>query len=139
MYGMVLPRFVVAALAGKPLQVYGDGRQSRCFCHVADVVDAIVRLTREPACVGQVYNLGSDEEITIDDLARRVIRLTGSRSSIEYVSYEEAYGQKFDDLSRRVPDLSKIRGAVGFRPRFSLDQIIASVVASLSDLSAASG
>jgi UDP-glucose 4-epimerase len=130
MYGMVLPRFVAAALRGEDLQVYGDGKQTRCFCHVADVVDALIRLTsdeKRAACAGRVFNLGGDEEVSIEDLARRVIRATNSRSGIRHVPYEQAYGQKFDDLPRRVPDLTRIRAAIGFQPRHSLDEIIASV------------
>jgi nucleoside-diphosphate-sugar epimerase len=129
MYGMVLPRFVEAALAGRPLQVYGDGNQTRCFCHVSDVVDALVKLTQTPAAIGNVFNLGSDEEVTINDLAKRVIQLTGSKSPIEHIPYERAYGQSFDDLPRRVPRLDKIRAAIGFKPHFNLQQIIESVIA----------
>jgi UDP-glucose 4-epimerase len=128
MYGMVLPRFVTAALSGAPLQVYGDGNQSRCFCHVADVVDAIVRLASAPGADGQVFNLGSDEEITINDLAKRVIKLSGSSSAIEHIPYEQAYGQKFDDMSRRVPDLTRIKSAIGFATRRKLDDIVRSVI-----------
>jgi UDP-glucose 4-epimerase len=128
MYGMVLPRFVAAALAGKPLQVYGDGNQTRCFCHVDDVNDALIRLAADLRHGGQVFNLGSDEEISIDALARRVIRLCDSSSAIEYIPYEKAYGQAFDDLARRVPKLDRIRSAIGFQPRFGLDQIVQSVI-----------
>ena len=127
MYGMVLPRFVEAALKNEPLQVYGDGTQTRCFCHVSDVVDALIKLFDTPSAVGQVFNLGSDEEISINDLARKVIELTGSTSVIEHVAYEKAYGQKFDDLQRRVPKLDKIRSALGFQRRFDLEQIIRGV------------
>lgn len=132
MYGMVLPRFVEAALRNDPLQVYGDGTQTRCFCHVSDVVDALIRLSDTPTAVGQVFNLGSDQEISINELAKRVIELTGSKSTIEHVSYEKAYGQRFDDLPRRVPRLDKVRSAIGFRPRFSLDEIIRVVAQSAS-------
>jgi UDP-glucose 4-epimerase len=127
MYGMVLPRFVAAAMKNSPLQIYGDGKQTRCFCYVADVVDAIVRLMEKPAAVGQVLNLGSDSEITINELAQRVIAICGSSSRIEYISYEQAYGQKFDDLLRRVPKLEKIRSVIEFAPRYDLEQIIRSV------------
>jgi nucleoside-diphosphate-sugar epimerase len=123
-YGMVLPRFVAAALAGRPLQVYGDGNQTRCFCHVLDVVEALLALAAQPKAVGQVYNLGSDQEIRIEDLARRVIAITGSNSVIEHVPYEKAYGQDFDDLPRRVPKLQKLRSVIDFAPRRDLDQII---------------
>jgi len=128
MYGMVLPRFVEAALADRPLQVYGDGDQTRCFCHVKDVVDALIRLSASKAAFGQVFNLGSDEEISINGLAARVIAAAGSRSRVEHLSYEKAYGQKFDDLPRRVPRLQKIRSAIGFEPRHNLDQIIESLI-----------
>jgi len=128
MYGMVLPRFVEAALAGRPIPVYGDGRQTRCFCHVDDVADAILRLADHPAAAGQVFNLGSDQEVSMNDLARRVIDITGSKSPIQHVPIEVAYGQQFDDLPRRVPRLDKVKQAIGFAPRYDLDSIIRSVV-----------
>ncbi|HET6247935.1 MAG TPA: NAD-dependent epimerase/dehydratase family protein [Tepidisphaeraceae bacterium] len=128
MYGMVLPRFVQAAIKNAPLKVFGDGTQTRCFCHVTDVVDAIVRLAATAESVGNVFNLGSDEEISINDLAQRVIQLAGSSSKIEHITYEEAYGQKFDDMARRVPKLDKIRSAIAFSPRFNLTEIIKSVI-----------
>ncbi len=128
MYGMVLPRFVEAALKNQTLHVYGDGKQTRCFCHVQDVVDALVRLFDAPAAVGQVFNLGSDEEISMNELAQRVIRLAGSQSAVAHLSYEEAYGQKFDDMARRVPRLDKIRLIIPFSPKFKLDDIIRSVI-----------
>ena len=127
-YGMVLPRFVEAALRGQPLIVHGDGNQTRCFCHVRDVADALVTLTNTPAAAGQVFNLGGDEEVSINELASRVIKLTGSSSRIEHVSIEQAYGHRFEDMPRRVPDLHKVRQAVGFRPRHALDDIITSVI-----------
>jgi UDP-glucose 4-epimerase len=127
MYGMVLPRFVEAALKNEPLQVYGDGTQTRCFCHVSDVVDALIKLFETKEAVGQVFNLGSDEEISINDLAKKVIGLTGSKSTIEHVPYEQAYGRQFDDLPRRVPKLDRIRNAIGFRPKSNLEQIIRAV------------
>lgn len=129
-YGMVLPRFVAAALRNEPLQVTGDGKQTRCFCHVSDVVDAMIKLMEKPETAGQVFNLGSDQEISMNDLAKRVIELADSKSAIEHVSYEKAYGQQFDDMPRRVPKLDKIRAAIGFRPREDLDGIIKSVIAS---------
>lgn len=131
MYGMVLPRFVAAALAGKPLQVYGDGKQTRCFCHVSDVVGALVALQASPQSPGGVFNLGSDQEVSIAALARRVIELAKSSSLIESISYEKAYGQAFDDLARRVPKLDRIRAAIGFAPRHQLDEIIMSVIVDL--------
>ena len=127
-YGMVLPRFVSAALAGLPLKVYGTGDQTRCFCHVADVADALVKLLNTPAAAGQVFNLGSEEEVSINALAQRVIDLTPSKSPIAHIPYTEAYGRPFDDLPRRVPSLDRIRRAIDFKPRLNLDQIIRSVV-----------
>jgi UDP-glucose 4-epimerase len=108
--------------------VHGDGEQTRCFCHVIDVVDAIVRLMAEPAARGRVFNLGGEAEVSINDLARRVIAMTASASPIEHVSYQEAYGQQFEDMARRVPDLSRIREAIGFNPKWSLEQIVRSVI-----------
>lgn len=130
-YGMVIPRFVSQALAGTPLQVHGDGTQSRCFLHVKDVVSALVHLSEHPGAVGQVFNLGSQEEVTINGLAERVIRITGSCSQIQYIPYEEAYEEGYEDMPRRVPDISKIHALIGFSPTMSLDQIIQSVVESL--------
>jgi UDP-glucose 4-epimerase len=127
-YGMVLPRFASAAMKGEPLLVYGDGSQTRCFCHVSDVVDALVKLFAEPAAVGRVFNLGSDEEVSIHSLAERVIKLAGSKSPITRVPYEQAYGRSFDDLPRRVPQLDRIRQVIGFAPRYRLDEIIRSVI-----------
>lgn len=129
MYGMVLPRFVSAALGEKPLEVYGDGKQTRCFCHVSDVTGALVQLMDTPKALGQVFNLGSDEEVSINQLAERVIRQCGSGSLIRHVSYEQAYGHAFDDLPRRVPKLDRLRSVIDFRPVLNLDQIIQSVIA----------
>ncbi len=131
MYGMVLPRFVSAALKGEALQVYGDGKQTRCFCHVADITAALASLMEKPQAVGQVFNLGSDDEIQIGELARRVIAICKSSSRIEFISYAQAFGQSFDDTQRRVPKLEKIRSVIDFRPRFSVEQIIESVRDSL--------
>ena len=130
-YGMVLPRFISRALAGEPLQVHGTGKQTRCFLHVKDVVHALAQLIEHPGAVGQVFNLGSQEEVTIEELARRIIRLTGSRSSIEYIPYEEAYEEGYEDMPRRIPDISKLRGLISFAPTYSLNQIIQHVVDSL--------
>lgn len=127
-YGMVIPRFVSQALASQPLQVHGDGKQSRCFLHVRDVVGALIRLMEHPEAVGQVFNLGSQEEVTIEELARRVIQLTSSASTIEYVPYDEAYEEGFEDMPRRVPDIGKIRALIGFEPTMNLNEIISSVV-----------
>jgi len=131
MYGMVLPRFVGQALAGKPLQVHGDGKQSRCFLHVKDVVGALMKLMEHPRAVGEVFNLGSQEEVTIEELAKRVLRITKSTSRLEYIPYEAAYEEGFEDMPRRIPDISKIRGLIGFEPTMNLNHIIESVVAEL--------
>lgn len=128
-YGMVIPRFIKQALLDHPITVYGDGQQSRCFCDVSDVVRGVLALVEEPAAEGDVFNIGSDEETTIAGLAERVKELTGSVSSIEYVPYEKAYEQGFEDMRRRVPDLTKIRETVGYEPQVSLQQILERVVA----------
>ncbi len=138
-YGMVIPRFVGKALAGEPLEVHGSGRQSRCFVHVRDVVDALVKLMEHPRAIGEVFNLGSQEEVTIQELATRVIRITGSRSKIVSVAYEDAYEEGFEDMPRRVPDISKIQALVGFAPTMTLDQIIESVVQSMRQPQPATG
>ena len=129
-YGMVIPRFVGAALADRPLQVYGDGKQTRCFCHISDVVEALLLLDRRET-YGQVYNIGSDESISIRDLAERVIRRTGSTSGIEFVPYDVAYAAGFEDMRHRMPDTGKIAGLTGWRPRFTLDEIIDDVAAAM--------
>lgn len=128
-YGMVLPKFVEAALDGRPLKVHGSGTQSRCFGHVADVVEALVRLMNTPAARGQVFNMGSDQEVTIQSLAEQVIAATGSSSTIEAVSYDSVYPDGFEDMQRRLPDVSKLERAIGFRPRRPLAEIIADIVA----------
>jgi UDP-glucose 4-epimerase len=125
---MVIPRFVAQALAGKPITVYGDGTQTRCFCHVADVVGALTKLIDHPSAVGEIFNLGSNEEVSILDLAKAVKRLTPSPSEIVFIPYAEAYEAGFEDMPRRVPDTTKVRELVGFRPSMSLDEIISSVV-----------
>ncbi|GAB4575931.1 MAG: SDR family NAD(P)-dependent oxidoreductase [Anaerolineae bacterium] len=127
-YGMVLPRFVQWALKGEPLQVFGDGLQSRCFCNVKDVVDAIHRLSVSEEAVGEVFNIGNHEEITILDLAQRVIERTGSTSTIEMVPYEKAYKPGFEDMRRRVPDISKIKRVVDWEPTTDLDHTIDQIV-----------
>jgi len=128
-YGMVLPSFVDAALKNQPLRVHGDGQQSRCFGHVRDVVESIVRLMQASNAIGQVYNIGNDEEISILNLAKKVCAATGSTSEIVMIPYDQAYGVGFEDMQRRVPRVSKLEAAIGFRPRTSLDQIIADVIA----------
>jgi UDP-glucose 4-epimerase len=126
-YGMVLPRFVACALAGRPITIYGDGNQSRCFGWVGDVVSALVRLSEVEAAEGAVFNIGSDEEVTINQLAETVKEVTGSDSPIVHVSYEEAYGKNFEDMYRRVPDLGRIRAAIGYAPTKNLRQIVTAV------------
>ncbi|HEX9780143.1 MAG TPA: GDP-mannose 4,6-dehydratase [bacterium] len=138
-YGMVIPRFVARALAGEPLQVHGDGGQSRCFLHVRDLVEALLELIEHPRAVGQVFNIGSQEEVTIEELAQRVIRATGSASPIEYIPYAEAYEEGYEDMPRRVPDISKIRDLIGFEPTLGLDEIIENVVEDTRARLAASG
>ncbi|MDB5321970.1 MAG: dTDP-glucose 4,6-dehydratase [Phycisphaerales bacterium] len=128
MYGMVLPRFAAAALTNGPITVYGDGTQTRCFCHVADTVEALYSLMQTSASAGRVFNVGGDEEISMNQLAKRVIELSGSSSKIVHIPYEQAYGQKFDDMMRRVPNLDRISAAIGFRPKYDIDQIIMSVI-----------
>ena len=123
-HGMVLPRFIAAAQAGEPLRVFGDGTQTRCFCWIGDTVEALVRLSLTPAARGEVFNIGSDEEVSVRDLATRVVALLGSRSAIELVPYHAAYGPGFEDLPRRRPRLEKLEQFTGFRPRTSLDEII---------------
>ena len=138
-YGMVMPRFVSAALAGKTLQVYGDGMQVRCFCHVRDVVRAIIALAEEPTAVGQVFNVGSTDPISILDLARRIIALTHSASDIVFVPYDQAYAKGFEDMARRVPDTTRIRQTVGWEPQFTLDDIILDVARWLTETGVAPG
>ena len=127
-YGMVIPTFVKQALAGRPITVYGDGKQTRCFGYVGDVVGALIRLMDHAEAVGQVFNIGSTEEISIVQLAEKVKALTGSDSEIIFVPYNEAYEEGFEDMPRRIPDISKIRQLVGFQPQMRLDGILESVI-----------
>ncbi len=130
-HGMVLPRFVRAALAGAPLEVHGDGRQARCFCDVRDVVPALPALLGRAACHGRIFNVGGDQLVTIAELARAVLRATGSRSEIRAVPYAEAYGAGFEDLRVRQPDLRRIREAIGFEARIPLEETIRDVAAEI--------
>jgi nucleoside-diphosphate-sugar epimerase len=127
-YGMVIPNFVRQALAGEPITVFGDGTQSRSFTHVADVVQALLKLVREPRAIGQVINIGNTGEISMMKLAERVRELSGSKSPIKLVPYDEAYESGFEDMPRRVPDLSKLTALIGYRPRFTLDDILSQVI-----------
>ena len=132
-YGMVVPRFVAQALAGEPLTVYGDGTQTRCFADVRDVVRGIVALANHPEADGQVFNLGSNREISIAGLARLVIAITGSTSKIVYVPYEQAYEAGFEDMLRRVPDVSKVAGLIGWKAAIPLEETIRAVADELRD------
>jgi len=127
-YGMVIPTFVKQALAGRPLTVYGNGKQTRCFGYVGDVVGALIKLMDTNESVGEVFNIGSGEEISIHDLAKRVKELTKSNSEIVFVPYDEAYEEGFEDMPRRVPDTTKINKLVGFEPKMKLDGILESVI-----------
>jgi nucleoside-diphosphate-sugar epimerase len=127
-YGMVIPNFVRQALAGEPITVFGDGTQSRSFTHVTDVVRALIALMNEPNAIGQVINIGNTEEVTMTALAERVRALAGSNSPIKLIPYDEAYESGFEDMPRRLPDLTKIRAMIGYHPRFSLDDILVHVI-----------
>ena len=127
-YGMVLPTFVRQALRGEPLTVHETGEQRRCFSYVGDVVESLVRLAQTPAAVGEIVNIGNDQEVTINQLAARVIEVTGSQSQVEYVPYVQAYGQGFEDMPRRVPCLEKLEHLIRYRPATPLDAILRRVV-----------
>jgi UDP-glucose 4-epimerase len=130
-YGMVVPRFVGQGLAGEPITVYGDGSQSRCFCHVTDVADALARLISTPEAEGGVFNIGSREEITMETLAQRVRERTGARSEIVHIPFHEAYDPAFEDMQRRVPDITKAGRVIGFEPTRDLNQILDDVIADM--------
>jgi UDP-glucose 4-epimerase len=127
-YGMVIPNFVRQALAGEPITVFGDGTQSRAFTHVSDVVDALVKLVNEPRAIGQVVNIGNAQEITIERLAERIRTLSGSKSIIKHIPYDEAYESGFEDMPRRVPDLARIEELIGYKPEHGLDDILLQVI-----------
>ena len=130
-YGMVIPRFVESALKGESVSIYGDGNQTRVFCHVLDTVDALTKIVETDGSIGEVYNLGGIGEISITDLAKRIISLTNSKSDIKYISYEDAYPTGFEDMERRVPDISKIQSVIDWAPKRNLDQIIKDVAATI--------
>jgi len=132
-YGMVIPNFVRQALAGVPITVYGDGQQSRCFTHVADVVRGLIGLIDNERCFGQVFNIGNASEITIGNLARQVKEMCLSKSEIQFIPYEEAYEQGFEDMRRRVPDIAKIDGAIGWKPTIPLHQVLKDVIEHFRD------
>lgn len=127
-YGMVIPRFVKQALLNKPITVFGNGKQSRCFAHVRDAVSAVVKLSQTDKAVGEVINLGSNKEITIGNLAKKVKETVKSKSEIQYIPYNEAYEEGFEDMMRRVPDLTKIKKIIGYKPKYSLDDILRDVI-----------
>jgi UDP-glucose 4-epimerase len=128
-YGMVVPRFISAALKNQPLQVYGDGDQIRCFCHVDDAVRALLLVMDSDKAVGNVFNIGNNQQISILELAKKVIEITGSKSEIVKIPYSEAYPEGFEDMQRRVPDISKIKNTLGWTPQIGLDQIIEDIAA----------
>jgi UDP-glucose 4-epimerase len=127
-YGMVIPNFVQQALLGQDITVYGDGSQTRCFTHVNDVVGALIQIAEHPRAVGEVYNIGSDHEVTVLELARKVKKMIGSESRIVFKPYDEAYEEGFEDMMRRVPDISKIRALIGYKPRAGFEAILESVI-----------
>jgi UDP-glucose 4-epimerase len=127
-YGMVVARFVQAAVAGAPLEIHGDGSQTRTFCHVQDTIRALKALLESTATVGEIFNVGSRNWISVIDLAHRVLELTGSKSELVYVPYEKVYGLGIDDMLHRVPAIEKIKGAIGWEPKRSLDEILNDVV-----------
>ena len=129
-YGMVVPRFIEAALKNEPLSIYGSGEQIRCFCHVSDVIRALLLVIDSDQAVGEVFNIGNNQQSSINQLADRVISLLGSKSKIEKIPYADAYPQGFEDMQRRVPDISKIKRVLGWSPQLDLDQIIKDIAAS---------
>ncbi len=138
-YGMVVPTFIKQALTGRPITIHGDGTQSRCFTDVSDVITALVGVMDHPSAVGDVFNIGSSEEVNIEALAQRVKKLTGSSSEIVHIPYEKAYGEGFEDMPRRVPDITKIHTLIGYRPRKSLDAILEGVIDFFRDAPSAAG
>jgi UDP-glucose 4-epimerase len=133
-YGMVVPNLTRQALRGAPLTIHGDGAQTRCFCHVRDVVPALAELLSRPAAYGKVFNLGSDEEISIRELAQRILEKTGSSSTVEYIPYEQAYPPGFEDMHRRVPNLARIAKLIGYRPKMTLGDILDDVIREFSSM-----
>ncbi len=127
-YGMVMPRFIEQALRNEPITVYGTGKQSRCFLHVKDAVGALMKLAGEARAIGEVFNIGSQEEISIEQLAKEIIKLNNSSSKIEYIPYDQAYEEGFEDMQRRVPDITKINKLIGFKPTYTLPEIIKDIV-----------
>ncbi|MGH2866934.1 MAG: NAD-dependent epimerase/dehydratase family protein [Solirubrobacteraceae bacterium] len=136
-YGMVIPRMIQQALTGEPVTVYGDGSQTRCFCHVSDVVRAVLALLDAAGTAGEAYNVGSTEEVSINDLAYRVLAATGSRSPVVHIPYEQAFSSGFEDMMRRVPDTGKVQSLIGWRPRQDLDAILRAMVEHANAVNAA--
>jgi UDP-glucose 4-epimerase len=130
-YGMVVPRFVESAINNQPITIYGDGTQTRCFAHVYDVVDAVIAIAFSENTVGKVINIGNDYEISINDLAKKIITETGSKSSVEYVPYAAAYGNGFEDMDRRVPSLTLVQNLVGWHPKRNLSDIISDLASEM--------
>ena len=130
-YGMVVPRFVESAINNQPITIYGDGTQTRCFAHVHDVVDAVIAIAFSENTVGKVINIGNDFEISINDLAKKIIDETGSKSNVEYVPYEVAYGDGFEDMDRRVPSLTLVQNLVGWQPKRNLSDIISDLASEI--------
>jgi UDP-glucose 4-epimerase len=133
-YGMVIPRLVAKAVLGEPLTIYGDGTQTRCFCDIEDVVRAVVLMLDEDVAVGEIFNIGSEEEVSIRELAERILEQAGSRSALEYLSYDEVYGDQYEDMLRRVPDTTKIRTVLGWTPTHDLNSIIKRTIAYANDV-----
>jgi UDP-glucose 4-epimerase len=125
---MVIPRMVSQALRNEPITIYGTGQQSRCFCHVGDVIDAVMKLSKDMKAIGNIYNIGSTEEIKIQDLAAKIKKLTKSKSELVYVSYDKAYEKGFEDIMRRVPSTERINKLIGFKPKMSLEQTIQDII-----------
>ncbi len=132
-YGMVIPRFIGEAMRNDPIVVYGDGQQSRCFCDVSDVVRALIGLSEHPQAPGKLFNIGSQEEITIRDLAERVKRLTNASSPIQLLPYDQAYAPGFEDMRRRLPDTSRVRALLGWQPRYTLDETLTRIYAFMQE------
>ena len=132
-YGMVVPRFISSALAGEPVTIYGTGKQTRCFCFVDDLIDAVTSLMECDQAVGNVYNIGSTEEVSIEDLADKIITIIGGTCQKRYISYEQAYGRAFEDMMRRVPSIDKIKKVIGWKPKTSLDQSLQLIAESFTN------
>ncbi len=127
-YGMVVPKFVHNALLNHPITIFGDGKQSRCFCDVCDVTDGMIKLMNTKKAEGQIFNIGNDKSISIEELAQKIKKMTNSRSKIDYVKYEDAYEEGFEDMRHRRPDLTKVKEMIGYKPKFSLDQILQRII-----------